>query len=904
MAEPARTTLAEQTAVVILAAGKGTRMQDEGTAKVCFEIDGIAAINRTIATFVKKNFRKFCVVVGYQAQQVMETVAGVCPETLFVIQTPQLGTGHAAKLAAASLESIGHNGPILVTMGDKYIEPEAIDLLVDGFIRKQADLALLTVPKTPRTEGSGGRVLIDSKGGAVAIIEKADLARQQIADHLNNRILAKQKITGADLAKLIRTFIPDIKKQENAVPDLLKLSKSKGVISRSQLEKILSEPQYNLVYNGRRYLADQVEKTAKDLNPSLYLSKAGTFYYGVRLLDNNNAQNEYYLTDIVKHLACAQKQTPERYYKVVPIRTDKDTLIQGFNSPDELLAIQDYIRSQKQMGVSTRLSRKPELKKSQYAAVSEWLKRIETRSPRLQKWFNHIYGDHPDIHTRKIKQVKEVLHCYRKKFGSEQKVVIIRAPGRVNLMGRHIDHRGGCNNFLAIDKETILVAGIRDDDTVMAVNTKPHEFEDVTFNISELIGRFAWDEWNNFIDSDWVRSMLRNTTGNWGNYIKAAILRLQHQYSDLKIKGINIALTGDIPIAAGLSSSSSIVVASLQAGIVLNNLELEAKQFIDLCGQGEWFVGSRGGSGDHAAIYLGQRGKITNVDYLPFNVNKVVNAPKDYQVVIANSHIRATKSSKAKDTFNSKICCYNLGLELLKLRNPEISDKVEYIRDIDPEKLGCSVSDIYRLLKKIPLTLSRQEFRELLPSRFEKMISVNFATHQEQDNYDIRGVLLFGIAENLRSRLCVKMLEDADIRQFGRLMKISHNGDRVSTKMHDNKYQHFKIEYDDNCLNVLINDLASEDPEKVLNAQLYNQPGSYSCSTPEIDKMVDLASTVEGVAGAQIAGAGLGGCIMILAKKDAVSSLKKALNHYYLPRKLNPEILPCITVEGAGLIDF
>jgi N-acetylgalactosamine kinase len=162
--------------------------------------------------------------------------------------------------------------------------------------------------------------------------------------------------------------------------------------------------------------------------------------------------------------------------------------------------------------------------------------------------------------------------------------------------------------------------------------------------------------------------MLITATGDWGNYIKAAMLRLQHKYHDLKIQGLNIALSGNIPIAAGLSSSSSIVVATLKAAISLNGLELSARQFIDLCGSGEWFVGSRGGSGDHAAIYAGQKGKIVNVGNLPFKINEVVNAPEDYQVVIANSHIKAAKSSQARDAFNEKVCSYNLGLELFKLR--------------------------------------------------------------------------------------------------------------------------------------------------------------------------------------------------------------------------------------------
>ena len=232
----------------------------------------------------------------------------------------------------------------------------------------------------------------------------------------------------------------------------------------------------------------------------------------------------------------------------------------------------------------------------------------------------------------------------------DEKVCIVRAPGRINLMGRHVDHRGGMTNFLAIDRETIAVVGLRDDDNVVAVNTQPEKFKPVEFNISELIGRFAWSDWLNFVNSDWVRNMLYVSGRRLGQLHQGRHAPLQHRYQDVPVRGLNMALTGNVPIAAGLSSSSTLVVATLQAAIALNNFDLTSQQFIDLCGEGEWFVGSRGGAGDHAAIYLGQRGKIAHVGYLPFRVEKIIDAPRDYQVVIANSHIKAAKSSAAQDT--------------------------------------------------------------------------------------------------------------------------------------------------------------------------------------------------------------------------------------------------------------
>ena len=170
-------------------------------------------------------------------------------------------------------------------------------------------------------------------------------------------------------------------------------------------------------------------------------------------------------------------------------------------------------------------------------------------------------------------------------------------------MGRHVDHRGGMSNFLAIDRETIAVVGLRDDQNVSAVNTAPDQFPPVEFNISEMIGRFAWSDWINFVNSNWVRNMLYAAPGDWGHYIRAAVLRLQHRFQDVKIRGVNLALCGNVPMAAGLGSSSTIVVATLQAALALNGFELSSQQFIDLCGEGEWFVGSPTGAADHAAIY-------------------------------------------------------------------------------------------------------------------------------------------------------------------------------------------------------------------------------------------------------------------------------------------------------------
>lgn len=897
--------IAEQTMVVLLAAGKGTRMGSD-TVKVCFEIDSEPAINRQISVFKRRKFNRFMVVVGAKPDQVLETVSREHPGVIFVHQEPQLGTGHAAKIAADALQAIGYKGGVLVTMGDKYIEDTAIDVLVDGYVKQRADMAMLTIPKTRHTEASAGRVFVAEDGQALAIIERIDIARQMIVDDLRALTAKGSPIAGKEVTATIARHIPRPDKQESAVGELLALARGSGKINPKKLEQTLQADKYNLEIGGKRYPGRRIDKLAAGVNPSLYLMNSDVFQRGVGMIRNDNAQGEYYITDMVRLLAGVRDGNGVPSYRVRAVAVEHPEWVQSFNSPDDLLVIQDYVRKKRQEGRKASVAeRRPRLKPAQFTTAGQWLAKFDGERPALKRWLRTIYGPHEELHQQKCKDIRTVLECYAKRFGPDEKVCIVRAPGRVNLMGRHVDHRGGMTNFLAIDRETLAVVGLRRDDKVEAINTQPRKYKQVKFRISELMGRVGWHDWLDFVNSEWVRNIVYLSAGDWGNYIKAAFLRLQHRFQDVRIHGVNMALAGNVPIAAGLSSSSTIVVAALQSAIALNNFDLTSRQFIDLCGEGEWFVGSRGGAGDHAAIYLGQRGKVAQVGYLPFRVERMIDAPADYQVVIANSHVKAAKSASARDEFNSRIASYNLGLALLKQRCPEIAGAVEHLRDIDPEKLGYPTSEIYRWLLRVPEKMTRTDFRVMLSKEHAELMESCFATHAEQPVYHPRGVLLFGIGEIMRSRMCVDLLAAGRVKEFGDLMKISHDGDRVSRPGDGGEYRREEPDLGDDYIQRLLNDLCSESPQRVLRSQLYMQPGAYLCSTPEIDRMVDIVARVPGVAGVQIAGAGLGGCIMVLVRHESVSAVKKALTQeYYRPRNLAPAALPCVAVEGAGLAEF
>ena len=132
-------------------------------------------------------------------------------------------------------------------------------------------------------------------------------------------------------------------------------------------------------------------------------------------------------------------------------------------------------------------------------------------------------------------------------------------------MGRHIDHQGGTVNVMAVNREIILVAAPRTDDVVSLANTEGAQFSEETFRISDLVASLNWDDWQRVIDGPRLQRLLEAARGDWANYVKAAILRLQELFRDRRLRGLDMMVSGDIPMGAGLSSSSALVVATAEA---------------------------------------------------------------------------------------------------------------------------------------------------------------------------------------------------------------------------------------------------------------------------------------------------------------------------------------------------
>jgi UDP-N-acetylglucosamine diphosphorylase/glucosamine-1-phosphate N-acetyltransferase len=161
-------------AVVILAAGLGTRMKSD-KAKVLHEVQGKPLILYVVETARKIAGDDVVVVIGNQARIVREIVS----ETAvlhFAYQEKQLGTGHAVLCALPHIPE--HCDHVVILCGDvPLILPETINGLIEEHCDMQRDISLLAVEL--ENPAGYGRVLLDANKQLVGIIEEADATVEQ-----------------------------------------------------------------------------------------------------------------------------------------------------------------------------------------------------------------------------------------------------------------------------------------------------------------------------------------------------------------------------------------------------------------------------------------------------------------------------------------------------------------------------------------------------------------------------------------------------------------------------------------------------------------------------------------------------------------------------------------------------
>ena len=229
-------------------------------------------------------------------------------------------------------------------------------------------------------------------------------------------------------------------------------------------------------FDGYILSPGEVEARCTVVNQAIYLFRAEALFHALDDLARDNVQGEEYLTDAIGVLSRSGKN-------VAAIPVDDPDDVQAFNSPEELLEIEERFRRKAGIEVAPERAADPRV----FKAPEVWAKRLREPDVDVKHLLTSIYGDDPGLCEEKRRHLLEAVELFNEVYGGDEPVAVIRAPGRVNLMGRHVDHRGGRVNLMAIDREQILVARRRTDTTVRAHNAVPEAFGALEFTGGDLL---------------------------------------------------------------------------------------------------------------------------------------------------------------------------------------------------------------------------------------------------------------------------------------------------------------------------------------------------------------------------------------------------------------------------------
>jgi galactokinase len=290
--------------------------------------------------------------------------------------------------------------------------------------------------------------------------------------------------------------------------------------------------------------------------------------------------------------------------------------------------------------------------------------------------------------------------------------IIVRAPGRVNLIGEHTDYNDGFVLPIAIDRAAWVAASPRDDPwaTVRAVDINNDE---KAFSVDET----------------------PSSPGGWADYPAGVVWSLRD--AGYEIVGLNAVLTSDVPVGSGLSSSAAVEVAFAQTWNVLSALDISPSDLALLCQRAEnEYVGVNCGIMDQMISACGREGHAMMLDTRDLE-RGYFSMPEGLAVVVADSMVRRSLSTSAYNTRRSQ--CEE-AVSVLQNHDPEI----KALRDVSTDVLEAhreEMSDIvYRRARHVVTENARVlEFsRELYHGNLAKVGELLIEGHQSlRDDYEV-----------------------------------------------------------------------------------------------------------------------------------------------------------------------
>lgn len=309
---------------------------------------------------------------------------------------------------------------------------------------------------------------------------------------------------------------------------------------------------------------------------------------------------------------------------------------------------------------------------------------------------------------------QEIIDRYKDLFNNKPEI-IVKAPGRVNLIGEHTDYNGGYVLPIAIDKYITIAACRRNDCEV--------DIHSINFN----------DD----CSANFENGLKPNAHKPWANYFLGVVSQLlKRGYS---IKGVDAAIYGDIPLGAGLSSSAAYEVAAAYMFQKLFDIEISGEELAEICQHAEHeFVGSQCGIMDQFISRFGKKDHALLIDCLSLKYHLIPFILKDYSLVVVNSNVK-----------------HNLAQSEYNTRREECGEAIRFLRNAMKRDIvnlrECSIDDYENHKDDLPFKLRKRAYHVITENQrvldavsalkendLEKFGQLMYESHNSlRDNYEV-----------------------------------------------------------------------------------------------------------------------------------------------------------------------